>query len=106
MNLNEFLKSQPVAILAATFVMVSVATPAVYLFAQQRVILEQKQLEMEASLRIAESAARNRELQLQLTKLENDLINVRRDVAQIRDALDVALKTVVEIQKRKDSNQK
>jgi uncharacterized protein HemX len=97
---NELLKSNPLIILILAFVLTLVATPAVYLFAQQQSLSEMRTRELDAFYRL-ERINRQMELQAdQLSRLQNELQQTKTDVAQLKANLDVALKTIVEQQRR------
>jgi hypothetical protein len=106
MNLNELLKSQPIVILLASLLMVFAITPIVFMLAQQRSQFELVARQEQTYIRIAEATGRTIELQVRMSKLEDDIRLLRSEMAQMRTNLDVALKSIVELQKQKSDNQK
>jgi hypothetical protein len=104
MNINDFLKSQPVVILVAAFLLVLTFTPLVFLFSQRQFELELRERQLETYKQLAISSERSADLTVKLQRVELEVDDLRTQMAQTRASLDIALKSLVELQKQRSSD--
>lgn len=98
--LNDFLKSQPIVILIAAFVMVVSLTPVVFLFSQQQTERELREREALTYMQLARSNEKTFELLDRMSRLEKDVSDLKSAMSITRENLNIAVKSLVEIQKQ------